>query len=171
MPRRRLAPQFHQFLHAHRTAGLATVDELGRPHAVNLWYAMDKQDRIYFVSSLDSAHSRHIVSDPHVALTVYGHAKSPMHIHGMQLHGLCASIPAPPEGDARTWRQAWKVYTERYPFVAEHELFTEAVKSQCFFRITPTWARWLDNRKGFGFKVEMSLLETKPRRTKRARKK
>ncbi|NJL30135.1 MAG: hypothetical protein HC898_00075 [Phycisphaerales bacterium] len=37
------------------------------------------------------------------------------------------------------------------------DMWCKAVESQSFFCITPMWVRWLDNRKGFGFKVEIDL--------------
>ncbi|NJL30136.1 MAG: pyridoxamine 5'-phosphate oxidase family protein [Phycisphaerales bacterium] len=89
-----------RFLGTCATASMATVDEHGLPHNVNVWYAIDDDGKLYFVSSLDSAHSRHMLRDPHVAVTVYGQTDDPMHIHGVQIKGACTIIPPTP------WRQS-----------------------------------------------------------------
>lgn len=150
----KLDPEIVRFLECQRTAGLATVDAKGRPCACNVRYAMDKKGRLYFVSRMDSAHGRQIVGQPMIAMTIYGDADDPMDIHGLQIRGHCTPLLPPPEGAKSHWNQAWTLYAEKYPFVAENELFKQAVWTQCFYRLTPTWMRWLDNRKGFGFKVE-----------------
>ena len=146
-----------RFLGSNATACMATVDEKGLPHAVNVWYAIDQDGKMYFVSSLDSAHSRHMLRDPHVAVTVYGYTEDPMHIHGVQIKGACTIIAPPDGGNRKAWDHAWKTFTNRYPFVQQAEMWCKAVESQSFFCITPMWVRWLDNRKGFGFKVEIDL--------------
>lgn len=146
-----------RFLGTCATASMATVDEHGLPHNVNVWYAIDDDGKLYFVSSLDSAHSRHMLRDPHVAVTVYGQTDDPMHIHGVQIKGACTIIPPPQGGNRKAWNHAWKTFTTRYPFVQQVDMWCKAVESQSFFCITPMWVRWLDNRKGFGFKVEIDL--------------
>ena len=150
-----------RFLGSNATASMATVDENGHPHNVNVWYAIDDQGRMYFVSSLDSAHSRHMLRDPHVAVTVYGYTDDPMHIHGVQIKGACTIIAPPDGGNRKAWDHAWKTFTTRYPFVQQVDMWCKAVESQSFFCITPMWVRWLDNRKGFGFKVEINLASPK----------
>lgn len=150
----KLDPEIVQFLQCQRTAGLATVDRHGHPYASNIRYALDKKGRLYFVSSMESAHGLHILRQPEAAMTIYGDADDPMHIHGLQIRGHCVPLLPPPEGAKADWNLAWKIYVEKYPFVAESELFRQAILTQCFYRLTPAWMRWLDNRKGFGFKVE-----------------
>ena len=152
-------PEIIRFLSCQATAGVAVVDAKGKPHAFNIWYAVDEEGRMYFVSSLDSAHSRYILREPQVALCVYGQTDDPMHIHGVQLKGVCTLIPPVGKDGAGKggWDHAWKTFTSRFPFVARIDMWTQAVHEQCFFCITPGWARWLDNRKGFGFKVEVDV--------------
>jgi nitroimidazol reductase NimA-like FMN-containing flavoprotein (pyridoxamine 5'-phosphate oxidase superfamily) len=165
----RIDPLIVEFLDRCRTASLATVDERGRPHAINIIFALDTRQRMYFVSSLEASHARHIVRDPHVAVAIYADTDHPRHIAGLQLHGVCSLVPAPPEGSARDWRTAWDAYSTKFPHLAEDDLFRQAVEVQCFFRIQPTWLRWLDNRKGFGFKIERTLLAPGARATPRPR--
>lgn len=146
--------QIKAFLRSWRTAGLATVNADAEPHAANVQYALgdDESLPLYFVSSLRSAHSQHIALEPRIAMTIYAHTDEPDQIHGVQLHGLCARID-----DAVASHHAWNVYTKRFPFITENPLLEERVRGEQFYRVTPTWLRWIDNRRGFGFKLERSL--------------
>jgi len=136
-----------------RTASLATVDSYGRPHAANIQYAHDDQLRLYFVSSKDAAHSRHIDANPAVALTVYHPDDAqPESIRGLQLHARAESLTN--EADRAA---AWTLYAERFPFIRANPQLRAAVEQQTFYKFTPTWLRLIDNRCGFGWKVEVEL--------------
>ena len=136
-----------------RTASLATVDEQDRPHAANIQYVHDDRLRLYFVSSEDAAHSRHIETNPTVALTVYHHDdQDPANIHGLQLHGR-----AQPITDQAERRRVLALYTARFPFITTDPALRAAVEMQTFYRFTPTWVRLIDNRRGFGWKVEIDM--------------
>jgi uncharacterized protein len=136
-----------------RTASLATVDEQGHPHAANIQYVHDDPLRLYFVSSDDAAHSRHIITNPAVALTVYHHAdEDPASIHGLQLHGQAQ----PSTGEAERNR-VLTLYAARFPFITADPALRAMVEKQTFYCITPTWLRLIDNRRGFGWKAESEL--------------
>ncbi len=138
-----------------RTASLATVDADGQPHAANIQYAFDDQLNLYFISSPDAAHSRHITRNPGVALTVYDHHDAePQTIHGLQLHALAARVTDPVER-----AKALALYTARFPFIATDPKLAAAVAQQSFYKLTPTWLRLIDNRRGFGWKKEVNLAE------------
>ena len=143
------------FLHTWRTASLATVDEQGHAHAANVQFAVDERLHLIFVSSDSAAHSRHLARDPQAAMTVYAHTDEDAGaaaIHGVQLHGRCARIDG---ADAR--QHAWNVYSRRFTFIADNHVLAQRVKQEQFYRFIPTWLRWIDNRRGFGFKKEMRL--------------
>lgn len=142
-----------QFLGSCRTAGLATIDADGNPHAANIQYAIDKDWNIIFVSSPDTAHARHIALNPRVALTIYGHVANWREIHGVQLHGHCTQAD-----DDATRRHAWNVYKLTFPFVLHNETMRARIEKEAFYIIKPAWIRWIDNRQGFGFKVEKTLM-------------
>lgn len=137
------------FLGTCRTASLATVDAADHPHAANVQYAHDAALRLYFVSSPESAHSLHIARRPAVAVTIYASVDAPGDIHGLQLHGRCHSVVGAAERQT-----AWTLYADKYPFVATDPALRRRVEAECFYCVTPTWLRWIDNRRGFGFKVE-----------------
>lgn len=149
------------FLATSRTLGLATCGADHRPHAVNVQYAHVPDAarlavdgwRLYFVSSPNSLHARHIAENAAVAATVYGHDDQAGHIHGLQLVGVAEVLPD--ESDA--WHHAWDLYIQKFTFVAAMPDFRRRVKDQRFFCITPHWLRWIDNRRGFGWKVEKQV--------------
>ncbi|MFA9479688.1 pyridoxamine 5'-phosphate oxidase family protein [Phycisphaerales bacterium AB-hyl4] len=147
-----IARQVATFLHHARTASLATVGEQGDPHAANVQFAHDDDLRFYWVSSPKSGHSRNLAARPNVAVTVYGHDDRPMNIHGLQMRGRAVLV----EADLDRHR-AWNAFVDKFADLAENPRFRELIESQQFYRFQPTWVRWIDNRRGFGFKVEAEL--------------
>ena len=153
MSRSEIDQQVAALLAGCRTATVATVDEHDRPHAANVQYVHDDRSRLYFVSNPDSAHARHIARTGHVAVTVYAHQdQRPNDIHGLQLRGACQLLD-----DPKDRQYAHNLYLTKYPFVAETTELLHAVEAEQFYRVTPTWIRWIDNREQFGFKVEMRV--------------
>lgn len=53
-----------------RTAKLATVRADGRPHVAPVWFAMDDDDSLFFMTGEKTAKGRSIRADPRVALCV-----------------------------------------------------------------------------------------------------
>ena len=143
--------QITDFLVAHRTASLATVDGEGLPHAANLRYVSDDAWNLYWVSSPESDHSLHLADQPRAAVTVYAPVDAPDEIHGLQMHGKATAI----HYDA-TISLVRALYEATYPFTAEPP-YREAIEAQTFYRLRPSWARWIDNRKGFGWKYEKTF--------------
>ena len=142
--------QIAAFLAVCRTASLATVDAEGRPCAANVQYVSDTEWRLYWVSGEMAAHSVNLAERADAALTVYAHLDEPALIHGLQMRGVAEGIV----GDAAA--EALGLYTAKYPFTAEPP-YREAVLKQRFYRFTPAWIRWIDNRRGFGWKSERTL--------------
>ena len=143
--------EIETFLALCKTASLATVDAHGKPCAANIQYASDKAWRLYWVSSEDSAHSINIEHQHDAAITIYAHMDSPESIHGLQLRGQVTMLDRGQAEDAALLR-----YTEKYPFVSNPP-FSEAIKRQRIYCFTPSWLRWIDNRKGFGWKFEKTI--------------
>lgn len=141
------------FLAVCRTACLATIDDDGAPHAANVQYASSgiTEDvtslSLIFVSAPSSAHAWHIARRPDVALTIYAHDDRPEQIHGLQIHARCATV------EASQRDVALMPYLAKYPFVNEPP-YRDALERQSVYRVEPTWIRWIDNRRGFGFRQE-----------------
>lgn len=139
-----------EFLAQVRTACLATADSHGRPHAANIQFASDSMMRLVWVSNANAAHSLHVSAKPSAALTVFHPDDRPEQIRGLQMHGLVEAI-----ANAADRAIAWDLYAQKFPFVLQPQ-FRARVDSERFYRFTPTWWRWIDNRQKFGFKVESS---------------
>lgn len=142
--------QIAAFLAVCRTASLATVDRAGHACAANVQYASDDAWRLYWVSSAASAHSVNLATRPNAAITIYAHLDSPEQIHGLQMRGRGEVL------DGHEVERAYKLYAAKYPFVTGPP-YDKAMKLQLFYRLTPTWVRWIDNRQGFGWKREITL--------------
>jgi uncharacterized protein YhbP (UPF0306 family) len=142
------------FLATCRTASLATVDPDGRPHAANVQYVSDDGWNLYWVSSPGSDHSRHLAERDRAAVTVYAHDDRPERIHGVQMHGHVDQVIAHGQ-DA--WNRVWERYVAKFQFIQSMPQLRDAAERQKFYRFAPTWLRWIDNRKGFGWKVEKDL--------------
>jgi len=129
------------------TMSLATVDQAGKPHAANLYFAPDDRLNLYFVSDAKSAHCRHVASRPDVAGTAYAPVRMWQQIKGVQFHGKCEPI------DAGEWALVWKVYLDKFPHITEVE---SMIRAQRFYRIRVNWFRYIDNTVKFGHKVELA---------------
>ena len=140
-----------EFLADCRTASLATVDPDGGPHAANVQYVHDGALKLYFVSSPESAHSRHIGDGGPVAVTIYARNDQPDQIRGVQVHGVCR-----PVHDETAMNRVWELYVEKFAFAQTYPM-RRTIESQQFYELTPHWMRWIDNRRGFGWKVEREL--------------
>ncbi|XAL99384.1 pyridoxamine 5'-phosphate oxidase family protein [Phycisphaeraceae bacterium D3-23] len=143
-----LYPHITAFLIAHRTMSLATVDADGAPHAANVQYVSDDAWNLYWVSSPESAHSLHLAERPGAAVTAYAHTDAPDQIHGLQMHGRANAVQ-----NEKAIALVRKLYDATYPFTAEPP-YRDAIDAQTFYRLRPTWLRWIDNRRGFGWSYE-----------------
>ncbi|MFK7790185.1 MAG: pyridoxamine 5'-phosphate oxidase family protein [Phycisphaeraceae bacterium] len=142
--------EIETFLALCKTASLATVDSHGHPCAANIQYAHDKAWKLYWVSGMSSAHSVSIERSHEAAITIYAHQDQPEMIHGLQLRGTAKII------DSDELEDTHGLYAAKYPFVTGPP-YDKAMKLQLFYCFTPTWLRWIDNRKGFGWKVEKTI--------------
>jgi uncharacterized protein YhbP (UPF0306 family) len=150
MPDLSVDQKIETFLATCKTASLATVDAHGNPCAANIQYAHGIRWKLYWVSSASSAHSLNIAAKPQAALTIYAHRDEPEKIHGLQLRGNAVMV------DEAQREEAYDLYQSKYPFISDPP-YDKAIKLQQFYCFTPTWLRWIDNRQGFGWKIEKSV--------------
>lgn len=142
--------QVSTFLAVCRTASLATADQHCELYNANIQYVSDAAWRLYWVSAESSQHSRNIVSNGKAAVAIYAHQDEPELIHGLQLRGTAEVL------DGSEVEEAFKLYASKYPFVTGPP-YDAAMKMQLFYRFTPNWLRWIDNREGFGRKFEKNF--------------
>lgn len=127
------------YLAHHITMSLATCLG-GEPRAATLFYANDRFE-LYFLSAMSSEHSRHILANPAVFVTVSQDCSDWQAIQGLQIAGRATLAD---DGAAEA------VYLAKFPFVAS---FPRA--SFSYWHIRPTWIRMTDNTIAFGHKDEL----------------
>ncbi len=136
------------FLTAHNTLALATAGPDGTPHAAAVFYAVDDDLTLYFLSEPKTLHAQHIGAGARVAATIEENNQDWKSIQGLQLHGWAAPCAGEEEEHARA------VYAARFPFVARAETLAGPLSRARYYQITPTWMRLIDNTLGFGHKEE-----------------
>ncbi len=133
---------------------LSTAGPDGLPHAAPVYFAAQGaltdvetailQVRLIYFSAGDSRHAQDTRRAGLAAAAIYPQVGDYLTIHGLQLHGTVRELPSGPEWDA-----AWEVYRTKFPFTAGLRMIVE---HNGLFIFSPTWARLIDNRRGFGFK-------------------
>jgi uncharacterized protein len=147
------------YLRAHHTMTIATygpgpqpdVAEGNAPHAASVFYAVDDDLRLVFLSKRTSLHGAHIADAAPVAVTVSEDYADWEMIQGVQLWGEARLL----EGTAKAG--AFLLYVRRFPFVrdlAADPRRAELMRDVGVYRVEPIRAAFTDNRTGvFGREV------------------
>ncbi len=142
-------------LAAHSTMTLAYADEDG-PQACAVLYASDARapgaaagPALYFVTATTTRHGRALAGPgARVAFTAQRDGQEWSALTGLQGRGDCRPL-------AEAERAAgWRLYTERFPFVAADERLRGALERTTLWELRPDWLRLIDNGQGFGHKEE-----------------
>ena len=144
------------YLRAHHTMTIATVSPVGNsPHAASVFYAVDDDLRLIFLSRPTSVHGSHIGGEGPVAVTVtedYGDWEK---IQGVQLWGDARLLT----GEARV--AALARYVRRFPFVRDivrRPRLAQVLRDIGVYVVVPLRAGFTDNTTGV-FGREMLELE------------
>ncbi len=133
------------FLTQHHVLTLATVGQEG-PHATPLFYAFDeKKLRLILTSDPASRHIQEISAQPQVALGIYLETEEVEKIQGCQIWGTVIENLS---------QQVREIYVQRFPFSAP---FLNETSSHRLYEVKIQKARLIDNRLGFGAKLEWSF--------------
>ncbi len=136
---------------------LATNGPAG-PWAAGLYFASDGLT-LYFLSDPASRHCQDIAANQRVAAAIHEDYKDWREIRGVQLEGTVEPVVG-----AADLARAWGVYLGKFPFVRRFrvgdvlEIMGRAVRAR-FYRLVPSRVLYLDNRKGFSHREELTLLE------------
>lgn len=134
------------FLAEHRAMHLATAGGEG-PHVAPLFYALDLRPfRLIFLSARETRHIQEILRDPRAAASVAYAGAEPREIRGAQLWGRVA---APRDATA-----CLMSYLARFAEAGNY-LPGDVLSHLWEFRVAR--ARWIDNREGFGHRLEWSF--------------
>jgi uncharacterized protein YhbP (UPF0306 family) len=147
-PTQQLVQQLASFLEQIDAMILATVDSAGLPHATNLYLAADEHFNLYFLSESSSNHVQHLTAQPWVSVAGHAPVRMWQQVRGVQIQGVCQPVP---DGERE---EAWQVYSQRYPHVAEID---DYVRAMTFYRVEPRHLRWIDNSVHFGYKVDLDF--------------
>jgi len=128
---------------------LATAGRDGQPHAAAVYFAADENLRLYFFSDPLSQHGQDIAYDPRAAVAIYPECRGWEDIRGLQMRGEVRLVSSQAE-----WQSAWQKYLAKFPFVSA---LGQEVAQNALYVFIPRWVRWMDNRRGFGFKREWEL--------------
>jgi uncharacterized protein YhbP (UPF0306 family) len=128
------------------TLALATVGEGGTPHVAPVYFTNDDRLNLYFFSDPLSQHGIDLARDGRAAVAIYPEVSGWQEIRGLQLRGEARPMPPGPE-----WQAAWERYASKFPFARELEA---VVAQNQLYKFIPGWIRLVDNRRGFGYKIE-----------------
>ena len=138
-----------RFLREQRVLTLAIVDADGSPYAAALFYAVDKDLRLYVVSDPATRHGQAMLASGEVAGAIQPDRQQWHEITGVQFRGRCWQLT----GAERA--RAWEIYTARFPFLLHgNAALTAELAKTAMWCIEPGWMRLIDNRLGFGHKEE-----------------
>ncbi|MEW2439240.1 hypothetical protein AB0952_34725 [Streptomyces caniferus] len=106
---------------------------------------------LYFVTSGTTRHGR-ALAEPgtRVAFTAQRDGQEWSGLTGLQGRGRCRPLAGAERADG------WRVYLERFPFVAASDRLRDALERTTLWELRPDWLRLIDNGQGFGHKEEWS---------------
>ena len=134
-------------LRAESTVALATVDERSEPCVASLFYIVDGDLNLCWLSSAASMHSRNLGRHTTARATVYRHTENWKEICGVQMRGRVEVISEP---DRRS--SLLKTYSERF---ALGRVLRTVIGRSTLYQFLPEWFRYIDNLKRFGYKFEV----------------
>jgi hypothetical protein len=135
-------------LREETTLSLATTGEGGQACVAPLFYIVDQELSLYWLSSESSLHSLNLAATPRAAATVYRNVESWKKIRGVQLRGVVSKVTEPEHRAAVV-----KAYCERFKLGRVLRL---AVRRSNLYYLQPEFFRYIDNARGFGFKFELT---------------
>lgn len=135
-----------ELLRSQSTLALATCDADGTSRLAPLFYLPGENLRLYWFSSASSQHSRNLKRDPAAAVAIYRATEHWKEICGVQMRGTVAIV----SDRARRKAIAWK-YSERFHLGA---VLDAAMSRSRLYEFQPSWLRYIDNTKRFGYKFE-----------------
>ncbi len=127
---------------------LATADGDGTPRSAPLFYWAEGLN-LFWLSAEDARHSTNLASSSRAAVSVYVNVADWREIRGVQMEGV-----AEPVYEVEKRRRVIEAYRERLKLGVELEF---AIAGTTLYSFQPVWVRYIDNRRGFGFKLETNV--------------
>ena len=130
------------------TLSLATTGEDGLACVAPLFYIVDEELSLYWLSSESSRHSVNLTATPRVAATVYRSVENWKQIRGVQLRGVVNKVTEPDRRAALV-----KAYCKRFKLGRVLRL---VLCQSTLYCLKPEFLRYIDNVRGFGSKFELT---------------
>ena len=128
-----------EFLHEHHVVTLSTVQN-NAPWCAHCFYTFDEKNACFYVASdMHTRHAQEALQNSSVAGGVVLETKTVGKIRGLQFTGTMVL----PEGEDAAY--AKKKYLLAFPFAV--------VKKNTIWKIQIEYAKYTDNRLGFGTKI------------------
>lgn len=129
------------FLSKHKLMTIATYGD--HPWIASVYYSFDKNLNIYFLSSTDTLHAKHIASNPQVAVAIADSHQTPSQNKiGLQLYGVATEISnlAKIRHALAHWKSSLDIIN---PDLDYNGMFQKLIKSR-MFRIEPKEIKLFD---------------------------
>jgi len=140
--------QVADLLRSQSALALSTAPD-GAPRSTPLFYTVDDDLRLYWFSSASSEHSRTLRRNPEAAVAIYRPTDEWRKIQGVQMRGVVSAV-----SDRERRRAVSAAYSERFGLGA---FFKTAMARARLYVFEPTWIRYVDNTKRFGYRFEIRL--------------
>lgn len=134
-------------LQEQSTLTLATAGEAGEACIAPMFYIVDEELSLFWLSSQTSQHSVNLIGRPRAAATVYRHTDNWKEIRGVQMRGAVSVIT-----DQKRRRELIKIYCQRFKL---RSVFHLAISQRALFAFRPEFIRYIDNSRKFGSKIEL----------------
>ena len=134
------------FLENHNTMTLATYGKDGPSAAAVFYTPIKKSASIIFVSSPESDHIKNLEKSKKCAATIQDDGLEWKKIKGLQLKGEINQAN----------EKYWENYLRKYPYIKTNEELSKALEKVNLYEFRITWARLIDNTKGFGNRTEIT---------------
>ncbi len=141
--------QIASLLKSENTLVLATADAAGNSRSTPLFYICDDEPALYWFSSSSSGHSKDVKRDPQAAVAVYRPTTEWRKICGVQMRGRVEVVK-----DRARRKTITAAYCQRFQLGT---FFRAAISRSSLYVFRPSWIRYIDNGRRFGYKFEISL--------------
>ncbi len=138
-----------RFVERHSALVLATTDPAGSPRATPLFYCASPSLSLCWFSSARSAHSANCMRSPLNSVAIHSGASDWKQIQGVQMRGLVSRVTDPAARAALAHAFAARFHLGAAPLVA--------LRRSSLFCFVPSWVRYIDNTRRFGYRFELEI--------------
>ena len=157
-----VSDEVREYIVTHDTLSLATTYN-GQVCSTPLFYQVDSDLRLYFISDATTRHIQNAINNPKAAVSIFEQNQSWQSIRGVQIEGNVSRV------SDKKRKQIETLYCEKFTFLKnileavddeDAKRVKQRFQSSKFYAVTPDFVRFIDNSRGFGFKEEYYLSHT-----------